>query len=257
LFNIEVFDIKLDTDYIGRNFIYSDEVESTNSLLLDKANKYNTHGTVILAEKQNKGKGRKERVWYSSKGQNLTFSILLTNKKLIKEYLNYINFAAALSVGYAIENRFQLKTDMKWPNDVLVHGKKISGILLESSSSGNVLERLVIGIGINVNQTSFQGQFKLDPTSIHQETGNQAERETLLAEFLNIFEDNLTKLQKKPEDVLKEWKNKCSMLGEKVTIEDEGEIRAGIFDDIDNNGYLLFRSGGKIETIHFGDVSLT
>jgi BirA family transcriptional regulator, biotin operon repressor / biotin---[acetyl-CoA-carboxylase] ligase len=257
LFNIEVFDIKLDTDYIGRNFVYSEEVESTNSLLLDKANKFNTNGTVVLAEKQNKGRGRLDRVWYSAKGQNLTFSILLNNKKFIKDNLNHINFASALSVGYAIENRFQLRTDMKWPNDVLVHGKKIAGILLESSSSGNMLERLVIGIGINVNQSGFQGQYKIEPTSIFQETLTPAERETLLAEFLNIFEDNMTKLQKNPEEILKEWRNKCSMLGEKITIEEDGKIRSGIFDDIDNNGYLLFRSGGKIETIYFGDVSLT
>jgi BirA family transcriptional regulator, biotin operon repressor / biotin---[acetyl-CoA-carboxylase] ligase len=257
VFNIEVFDIKLDTEYVGRNFVYTDEVDSTNSFLMERENKFNTNGTVILAEKQNKGKGRKDRVWYSAKGQNLTFSVLINNKKMLKNNINHINFAAAISAGTAIENRYQLNTDMKWPNDVIVKGKKISGILLESVSSGSTIERLVVGVGINVNQNSFHGaSFKIEPTSIFLETGNVVDRETLLAEFLNIFEENLIKLMKQPEDIMKDWKNKCGMIGERITIDDNGKIRSGIFDDIDNNGYLLFRSGGKIETIHFGDVSL-
>jgi BirA family transcriptional regulator, biotin operon repressor / biotin---[acetyl-CoA-carboxylase] ligase len=256
LFNIEVFDIKLETEYLGRNFIYSEEVESTNSLLLDKQNKFNTNGTVLLAERQSKGRGRRERVWYSTKGQNLTFSILLNSKKILKKNLNFINYAAAISVGSAIENRYQIKTDMKWPNDVLVSKKKISGILMESTSLGSNLERLVIGVGINVNQTAFQGQYRIEPTSIYTETGESADRETLLAEFLNIFEAVLNKLETEPEEILREWKNRCSMIGERISIEDNGKIRSGIFDDIDNNGYLLFKSAGKIETIHFGDVSL-
>jgi BirA family transcriptional regulator, biotin operon repressor / biotin---[acetyl-CoA-carboxylase] ligase len=82
------------------------------------------------------------------------------------------------------------------------------------------------------------------------------DRENVLAEFLNIFEENLNKLQTNPDQIMKEWRNKCSMIGERIVIEENGKIRSGIFDDIDNNGYLLFRSGGKIETIHFGDVSL-
>ncbi|MDO8550279.1 MAG: biotin--[acetyl-CoA-carboxylase] ligase, partial [Ignavibacteria bacterium] len=111
-FNLEIFDIKLDTDVIGRNFIYSEEVSSTNSLLLDKASG-NIHGTTLLAEKQSMGHGRKERLWYSMKGMNLTFSILLTNRKYFTKQFNLINFAAALTSALSIENLFQLKTELK------------------------------------------------------------------------------------------------------------------------------------------------
>jgi BirA family transcriptional regulator, biotin operon repressor / biotin---[acetyl-CoA-carboxylase] ligase len=256
LFNIEVFDIKLDTSHIGRNFIYSEEVESTNSYLMDKQNKIYQNGTVILAEKQIHGRGRRDRVWHSGKSQNLTFSILFTDKKLLKKNIGHLNFVSALSVGLALENRFQLKTEMKWPNDVLVHKRKISGILMESSSQGSKLDRLVIGIGINVNQTAFQGAFKIPPTSLFMETGENVEREILLAEFLNIFEENLFRLEDNPDLILNDWRNRCSMIGERITIEEDGKIRSGIFDDIDNNGYLMLKSEGKIETIHFGDVSL-
>lgn len=256
VFKLETFDVKLDTSYIGRNFIYAEEVESTNSELLNKGNKFNKNGTVLLAEKQNKGKGRKDSIWYSAKGQNLTFSILITDKKLINKNINYINFAAALTVGNAIENRYQLRTEMKWPNDVLIRRKKISGILLESSSLGNTVERLVIGVGININQLSFQGTFKIPPTSIFMETGQTASREIFLADFLNLFEENLNKIATDPMEIMKEWKNKCGMIGERITVEENDKIRSGIFDDIDNNGYLLLRTGGQVVTIHFGDVSL-
>ncbi len=196
MFNLETFDIKLDTDFIGRNFIYCDEVESTNSLLLDKENKFNINGTVALAEKQIKGKGRKNRPWYSAKDQNLTFSILLTDKRYLKKLINLVNFGTSLSVALSIENLFQLKTELKWPNDILINGKKTAGILLESYSHGSSVERLVIGIGLNVNQTLFQGSFNYPPTSIKQETNETVEREKLLSEILNIFEDTLISVEK-------------------------------------------------------------
>jgi BirA family transcriptional regulator, biotin operon repressor / biotin---[acetyl-CoA-carboxylase] ligase len=256
LFNLENFDIKLDTDFIGRHFVYSEEVSSTNSVLLEKQNKFNLNGTVLLAEKQSEGKGRKDRTWLSAKGQNLTFSILLTDKKLIAKNINFLNFAASLSTGFTLENLYQLKAEMKWPNDVLVKGKKIAGILLESSSSGSSVERLIIGIGINLNQSVFQGSFKIEPTSVLIETGETVEREIFLADFLNIFEENIKRVKENPEVILQEWRSRCLMIGERITIEERGKIRSGIFDDIDNNGYLLFRSGGQVETIHFGDVSL-
>ena len=256
MFNLERFDIKLNTEFIGRNFVYTEEIDSTNTYLLNKSNKLSYDGTVLLAEKQNKGKGRKDRVWYSTKDQNLTFSILLNNKKYLGKNLNLINFASSLAVAISIENLYQLKTDLKWPNDILVNGKKISGILFESTSQGNKIDRLVIGIGINVNQTIFQGNYKIAPTSIKLELKEQVDRERLLAELLNNFEEILQKLNTEPDEILKDWKLRCRLIGEKISISEGDDIKYGIFDDLDSEGFLLLKNKGKIEKIHFGDVSI-
>ena len=257
MFELENFDLKLNTDVIGRNFIYAEEIDSTNTYLLDKKNKNLTDGTVVFAEKQNKGRGRKDRVWYSVKDQNLNFSILLTNKKYLGKNINLINLVSSLAVAQSIENLFQLNTNLKWPNDVLIKGKKVSGILLEASSQGSKIERLIIGIGINVNQTMFQGNFNVPPTSIKLEANENIERERLLAEVLNIFEELLQKIINEPEAVLKDWKARCRMIGEKIEVSDDNTTKYGIFDDIDENGFLLLKTKDReIEKIHFGDVSV-
>jgi BirA family transcriptional regulator, biotin operon repressor / biotin---[acetyl-CoA-carboxylase] ligase len=257
LFSFESFDIKLDTDFIGRNFVFTEEADSTNSSLLDKANKYNTNGTVFYTEKQLKGRGRKNRPWYSAKDLNLTFSILLNHKKYISENPVLLNFAASLAVGNALENLFQLKVELKWPNDVLINGKKICGILIESTSESNKIERLVIGLGINVNQTVFQGAYSIPPTSVRLEINENADRERLLADVLNNFEELLKVLIESPAIILKDWKQRCSMIGDKISITEGDEVKYGILEDVDDNGFLLLRdSKNRIEKIHYGDVSL-
>jgi BirA family biotin operon repressor/biotin-[acetyl-CoA-carboxylase] ligase len=223
---------------------------------MDKQNGYNTSGTVVLAEKQTSGKGRKDRVWYSAPDSNLTFSILLTKDKFLSSNSSLINFAASLSVAFSIENLFQLKTELKWPNDVLLDGKKTSGILIESSSQGNKIDRFVVGIGINVNQPSFQGTFNYPPTSIRNELGRNVERERLLAEILNNFELLLDRIKKNRSEVIADWKAKCKMIGEKISVIENESEKFGIFYDIDEEGFLLLKTRDGIEKIHYGDVSL-
>jgi BirA family biotin operon repressor/biotin-[acetyl-CoA-carboxylase] ligase len=254
LFNLEEFDIKLDTNIIGRNFLYFEECESTNDFLM-KTTEYTRDGTVVLSEYQSKGKGRKDRSWLSSKGQNLTFSILL-NHKISPKLINIINLGAALSVAHSLENLYQLDVDLKWPNDVLVNRKKIAGILLNSSSIGSSIEKVVLGIGVNVNQVNFQGQYLIQPTSVKKEFHDAVKRERLLSELLNNFEETFNICLDSPKEILESWKEKCKMLGEKVTIIEGDKEMYGIFENIDNEGYLILKRGTKTERVHHGDVSL-
>jgi BirA family transcriptional regulator, biotin operon repressor / biotin---[acetyl-CoA-carboxylase] ligase len=252
--NLEEFNIKLDTEIIGRNFVYLDECDSTNDFLFS-TKEYTKDGTVILSEFQAKGKGRKDRIWESSKGQNLTLSIML-RRDIKPKSLNIINLGASLAVAHTLENLYQLNVELKWPNDILVKRKKIAGILLESSSRGNKIEKVVIGIGINVNQVGFQGKFIIPPTSVKKEFGETVSRERLLSELLNNLEETFEICASNPAKIIEDWKERCNMIGETIKITENDEIKFGIFSNIDNDGYLILKQKEKTEKIHFGDVSL-
>lgn len=256
MFDLEKFDLKLNTDVIGRNFIYAEEVPSTNTELLNESKFYKKHGTVLFAEKQTAGKGRRNKVWYSDDKLNLTFSILITEPKYLKKRINIVNFVASLALATSIENLYQLRTELKWPNDILIDGKKVAGILIESTSKGSKVSRLVIGIGLNVNQISFQRKFTIEPTSLKKELEHPVEREKTLAEILNTIEEILNTSRKSPDKILEDWKSKCRMIGERITVVSDDETKHGIFNDIDKNGFLVLRTDEKMETIHFGEVSI-
>jgi BirA family biotin operon repressor/biotin-[acetyl-CoA-carboxylase] ligase len=254
MFNIEEFDIKLDTDFIGRNFIYTEEVDSTNSVLLANSD-FDIHGTVLLSEYQTKGRGRKERVWESLSGVNLTFSILIKDN-LPERKINLITFVAAIAVAQSLENLYQLDVSLKWPNDVLVDSKKIAGIMIESSSKGNKISKIVVGIGVNVNQPNFPGKFEIPPTSVRKEFHDNVSRERLLCDILNNFENSFNSLAKNPKKILDDWRDRCKMIGEKIKIVEDEKIRNGVFEDINDDGFIILKTGDKRELIHFGDVSL-
>jgi len=255
MFELSKFDIKLETEFIGRNFIYIDELSSTNEELLNNKTRYKYSGTVLLAEKQSQGHGRKNRIWQSNMGQNLTFSILLCNEYLLNININHLNLLASVVVSNAVENLHQLRTELKWPNDVLINGNKIAGILTETSVQGKKIERAVIGIGLNVNQTNFQGEFNYPPSSLKIKLKYEIDREILLAEILNLFEEEFIRLQKSPATILDEWRGKCRMIGDRITIVQDEKTKKGIFHDIDENGFLILKQNDVFEKIHFGDVS--
>ncbi len=253
-FTIEEMDIKLKTNFIGTNFIFYDEIGSTNEELL-KDTSITQHGTVLFADNQFKGRGRLNREWVSYKDHSITFSILLT-ENINAKTINLVNFAAAVSVAESIENLFQLDVRLKWPNDVLVVTRKVCGILVESVSKGDKIERVVVGIGVNVNQPMFEGHYNVPPTSIRKEFGKIVSRERLLAEILNEFENNLAKVNRNPKSILDNWRSRCKMIGEKVKVNDGNEETFGIFEDIDKNGFLLLRDLKGTKKIFSGDVTL-
>jgi len=253
-FVIEELDIKLKTNFIGTNFIYYEEADSTNEELL-KDLSITQHGTVLFANNQVKGRGRLNREWISDKNNSLTFSILLT-ENITPQNINIINLAASVAIAQSIENLYQLDVRLKWPNDVLIATRKVCGILVESTSIGDKIDRLVVGIGVNVNQPIFEGKFLVPATSIRKEFGKVTSRERLLAEILNEFEKIFKKANKKPNEILDTWRSKCKMIGEKVKIVNGDKETYGIFEDIDENGFLLLNESDGVKRVHSGDVSL-
>ncbi len=253
-FVLEEMDIKLDTEYIGTNFIFCDEINSTNERLLTEE-AITQHGTVLLAENQFVGRGRLGRKWISEKNMSLTFSILLT-ENIKANNLNLINLGISLAVAKSLKNLYQLDVSLKWPNDVLISNRKVSGILLESVTRGDKIDRVVVGIGINVNQPTFEGKLLIPPTSVRREFGKPVKRERLISEVLNEFEIILEQLEKDPTIVLESWRSKCDWIGEMVRVINGNEELYGLFENIDSDGFLLLQQKDGTKKILSGDVSL-
>ncbi len=253
-FKLEEMDIKLDTEYIGTNFIFYDELTSTNEKLLTD-DSIRQHGTVLLAENQFVGRGRMGRKWISEKDLSLTFSILLT-EYINPKNINIVNLGASLAVAKSLENLYQLDVNLKWPNDVLISNRKVSGILVESITKGNKFEKVVVGIGINVNQPAFEGKFLIPPTSVRKEFGRPVKRERVLSEVLNEFESILEQIKIDRLGVLDSWRSRCNWIGEKVKVTNGSDELVGLFEDIDSDGFLLLQQKDGAKKIINGDVSL-
>jgi BirA family biotin operon repressor/biotin-[acetyl-CoA-carboxylase] ligase len=224
---------------------------------MNRDSEIDINGSVVMAEKQLNGKGRLERVWFSSKFENLTFSVLFTDKKLLALNPLIYNFGSVVAVARAIETLFQIQTKVKWPNDLLIKGQKVSGILSESTVVGSSVNRLVVGIGLNVNQTNFQGDYNIPPTSIAAELGIPVQRERVLAELLNQFEEIVIGCGNDPAKLLKDWKDRCPSIGDRIEIRQGDKVFDGIFDDVDETGALILRHNENFTKFHYGDVSLT
>ena len=194
-FNKEQFNKKLKTQFIGKNLIYFERLNSTNDFAFEiekKRDSYNLkedlNGTVIISDIQEQGRGRFNRDWLSPRG-GLWFTIILTIKIREKD-LPKMNLLAAISVAEILIAKYRLKVTVKWPNDIYCNGCKLAGILSESEKINSLLY-LNIGIGINVNiGSSFFSNLNLKAISIMALLGRKLKREILLAEILLSFEKN-------------------------------------------------------------------
>jgi BirA family biotin operon repressor/biotin-[acetyl-CoA-carboxylase] ligase len=246
-----------DLDYIKKklfntnysNILYFKELNSTNIYSLENDL---PDFTVVLADKQTNGKGRSSRIWESSSDQNLYFSIVLPKMDINR--LLPLNIVA----GYALcdsVRKYCLNTDLKWPNDLVIEGKKLAGLLLDVKFSGNNLKKVVLGIGINVNIISFPETIKNIATSIKLNIGNFVQREELLADFLIEFEKKLDTLLNGNIDIKALWKDYSANLNKKINIH-VGDIKQNFIErGINENGGLIVEDvSGKLSEIYTGDI---
>lgn len=195
--------------------------------------------TVVVAKQQTKGRGQLERKWVSEPNKNLTFSIFVKFNQLQITKNKYLNFAISLAIYDVLLSKKIVKTTIKWPNDLLSRNKKICGILIENTFSGNSIKNSIVGIGLNVNQEIFP-KFKPNATSLKLETGSEFNLNTLLNDILIAFQNKINLLKTKQFALLEESylkvlykKNIPSMF--KNTSD---EVFMGIITGISNNGKL-------------------
>ena len=165
--------------------LHYDTLDSTNHLARSFAEEGAGEGTVITAEYQTRGRGRFKKRWVSPRGSGLLFSIIL-RPKLKTSSASILTHVAAKSVAEALQECFKISPKLKKPNDVLVHGKKIAGILTESSGAGQKLEYVIVGIGLNVNTQA--SKLPRGATSVACEIGKRTEKDEVLEKILSIFE---------------------------------------------------------------------
>jgi BirA family biotin operon repressor/biotin-[acetyl-CoA-carboxylase] ligase len=246
-------DILFPWEYQGEaaNIQYFAEVSSTMDTAKDLARKNCPDFTVVIAGRQTNGRGRLNRTWLSDDG-GLYFTMVL-RPEIPVQWSFRVNFLASLTLAQVIREMLQIEAKVKWPNDILVDEKKISGMLSELEAEADRVFFISIGIGINVNNDPSGAE--PGASSLKQIAGCEVSRKDLLARFLEVFGDRLKNADF--EDVVAEWKKYTLTLGRHVRIVTHLEKSEGLAVDVDESGALVLElADGNLKKIVYGDCFL-
>lgn len=245
----------LPTEFIGKKVIHLDTVGSTNDYAKEIGNKV-SGGTLIISEQQTKGKGRLGRVWKSKSGDGIWMSLIIKPK--IEPYKTpFLTLVAGASVVKALSN-LDVEASIKWPNDIIVHNKKICGILTELSAEMERVNYVVIGIGINIKTIDFPDEIKEKATSLYKE-GYKLSRVDIVRQFCIEFE-KLYKgyiLDGNKQDTLELCRKYSAIIGKQVYVIKNNKRELVKCIDINENGNLIVKEkNGEIQEIMSGEVSI-
>jgi BirA family biotin operon repressor/biotin-[acetyl-CoA-carboxylase] ligase len=247
----------LHTSFVGKQVVFRESVDSTQNLAISLASKPGSHGTVVIAEQQKSGRGRQKRKWLSPKG-GIWLSVVL-KPAIPTSRITLLPFVAALAVCDAIKAT-GLYARLKWPNDVLISGKKVAGILLDISAEADQVNYAVIGIGINANVDSAAVSARLDGikvTSISDELGRSISRLELTKSLLeNLERYYMETEQSGAGTILQKWKKNSDMMGREVAVKQNGKIIQGLAADVNDDGSLLLRTDQGDLNVVSGDVTV-
>lgn len=227
---------------------YFDEVDSTMDIARDLARNQCPHFTVVIAGRQRKGRGRLKRTWLSSEG-GLYFTIVV-RPKIPPVLSSRINFAASMVLAKTLRSMFKIRAMVKWPNDILVDDRKISGLLSEMEAEMDMVNFINIGLGVNVNNDPTPHEPMA--TSVKKILGREVSRKDLLKAFLDDFEHTLK--DSDFENVILDWKRYADTLNRNVRIVTTHEVWEGLAVDVDENGALVIKlADGSLKRIIYGD----
>ena len=244
----------LKTKILGKKVYAYQKTDSTNNKAYELAEHGAAEGAVIVAEEQAKGKGRMGRSWASPKG-GIYLSIIL-RPRLMPTEVSKLTLVAAVSVAQTLRGHTGVRSLIKWPNDILIGGHKVCGILTELKAEQDMTSFVVIGIGINVNTRS--SLLPKNATSLAKETDKEWSRVDLVRELLVNLESHYILFQKGGfGSIIKEWKDLSDILGRHVKVQDRTRTIEGQAIDVDEGGALVVRlDSGLNERILAGDVTL-
>jgi len=248
---------RLSTRVIGREILCHEQLASTNLTAMELGEAGAAEGLVVIAEQQTAGKGRLGRRWESPAGVNLYLSILLRPAMPPWE-VPRLTFLSAVAAARALQDVTGLKVEVKWPNDLLVNGKKIAGLLNEMSAESDAVHHVVLGLGLNINMTAdqFPSELRYPATSVWLEKGTLTSRLDVVVALLEHFDrlyDEFLRCGMEP--VRQAWQELFAMLGKAVRVESGPASLKGVVAGIDEEGALLLQlPDGTIEKVLAGDV---
>lgn len=247
----------LETETIGRNVRYFERTGSTNREARELAGQGAPEGTLVVAEEQAGGRGRLGRGWFSPYARGIWCSLIL-RPDVHPAQAPPVTMLSAVALARAVKDSTGVAPGIKWPNDLLVDGKKICGILTEMSADMDRVNYLVVGMGLNVNTEDFPEELKEIATSLKIKAGAHLSRRLILQRLLLEFEKFYRLwLNEGFNPVLKEWKENCVTLNRPVRVTSARESWEGWAEDVDDTGALLLRlPDGSIKQVLAGDVSL-
>lgn len=234
------------------------KIGSTNTAAMAAAAEGATEGSVFLAEEQTAGRGRGSHSWQSARSAGIYCSVVLRPVLSPSEVL-VLALAAGLAVRAAIEQvDSRVTADLKWPNDVLIDGKKVCGILTEMNAEATRVRYLVVGVGINVNQQSFPKELQSQATSLRMATGSEWSRVEMAAALLKSLDQEYRLLVEQPDarpSILRRFAEQSSWVrGKQVRVEENGSRIEGITEGLDERGFLQVRTAQGLETVLSGTV---
>lgn len=236
-----------------------DEVPSTNTLALDLAGGGAPERTVVMADSQTAGRGRGGREWRTPHGTALALSVII-RPRFGNALWPWIGLAAAFAVRDAVERISGLCATVKWPNDILIGGRKIAGILLETRHAASEASEgaVVVGIGINVNNraAAFPEAFRDTATSVFDASGTVTDRHVLAAAILNALRNGVDGLPETIETLRARWQTAGATVGAMVAVSTPGGMVEGIDRGLDPHGRLIVQTRDGERTVHTGEVLL-
>ena len=242
----------LNTDIIGKKIYYFKSIPSTNLYAKELINKNAIEGTVVVSDIQTKGRGRKDRKWFSPEG-GLWFSIILYPNIPI-QYAMFVTMAMSVSLTQAINKLTGLYPVIKWPNDLLLNGKKICGILTELDAEMDRINYSIVGVGINVNN-SMKNELIDKAISICNVYNRKISRVELLRLILYYFDINYLKIISNEYKYIRDlWFSNTNIIGKNVRLKGEKTDVEGVVVNIDDNGYLILKTNNKNIRVVSGDL---
>ncbi len=245
----------LATRVIGNRVIVLESTDSTNLRARELADQDAPEGTVIVADEQTAGRGRQGRSWRTEPGTSLLFSVLL-RPSLPSDRSVLMTFGAAVAVAEAVEEVTGLSAQTKWPNDLLLDGRKFCGILLEGTLGRAQTASIIVGIGINVNQTGMPDGLRLPATSLRMITGRTIDRVALLRSTLAALDRWYATLQDgATAPLLDAWRARCRMFDRPAILDVGGRTSTVTVLRLAEDGGLVVDHGRRTETIYAADVT--